>query len=45
MKRFCTLLLVLSIVSGTYGKVDLTTLPPRDTVQLTIYNSVDMTLA
>jgi hypothetical protein len=26
------------------GKVDLVTLPPRDAVQLTIYNSADMTL-
>jgi hypothetical protein len=39
------LLLVLSVVSRAYGKVDLVTLPPRDTVQLTIYNSADMTLA
>jgi hypothetical protein len=45
MKRLCMLLLVLSVVSGAYGKVDLVTLPPRDTVQLTIYNSADMTLA
>ncbi len=36
---------MLAAVSGVYGKVDLTTLPPRDTVQLTIYNSADMTLA
>jgi len=27
------------------AKVDLTTLPTRDTVQLTIYNSADLTLA
>jgi len=45
MKRLCMLLVVLSVVSGAYGKVDLVTLPPRDTVQLTIYNSADMTLA
>ena len=45
MKRLCMLLMVLSVVSGAYGKVDLVTLPPRDTVQLTIYNSADMTLA
>ena len=35
---------MLSVASGAYGKVDLVTLPPRDTVQLTIYNSADMTL-
>jgi len=44
MKRFCTLLLVVLLVSTSRGKVDLVTLPPRDTVQLTIYNSADMTL-
>jgi len=44
MKRFCTLLIVVLLVSTTRGKVDLVTLPPRDTVQLTIYNSADMTL-
>jgi len=36
-----TLTLFTSVVSA---KVDLTTLPSRDTVQLTIYNSADMTL-
>ena len=45
MKRFCILLTVLSLVSLAQAKVDLVTLPPRDTVQLTIYNSADMTLA
>ena len=28
-----------------WAKVDLVTLPPRDAVQLTIYNSADLTLA
>jgi hypothetical protein len=37
--------MVLAAASGAYAKVDLVTLPPRDTVQLTIYNSADMTLA
>jgi hypothetical protein len=45
MKRVCILLTVLSLVTAAQAKVDLVTLPPRDTVQLTIYNSADMTLA
>jgi hypothetical protein len=44
MKRLCLLACVLSLTCTAYGKVDLATLPPRDTVQLTIYNSADMTL-
>ncbi len=44
MKRLCTLLIVVSLGPGAGAKVDLVTLPPRDTVQLTIYNSADMTL-
>jgi hypothetical protein len=35
---------VLMTCAVTAAKVDLTTLPSRDTVQLTIYNSADMTL-
>ena len=36
---------VILLAAGTVeGKVDLATLPTRDTVQLTIYNSADMTL-
>jgi hypothetical protein len=38
------LLTVLSVASAAYAKVDLVTLPARDMVQLTIYNSADMTL-
>ncbi|MEN6574732.1 MAG: DUF4139 domain-containing protein [Phycisphaerales bacterium] len=34
----------LLLVATAYGKVDLVTLPARDAVQLTIYNSTDMTL-
>jgi hypothetical protein len=45
MKRFCFSLIVASFASVAYAKVDLVTLPARDTVQLTIYNSADMTLA
>jgi hypothetical protein len=44
MKRFCTLLILVLLVSPVRAKVDLATLPGRDTVQLTIYNSADMTL-
>ncbi len=37
--------LVLALVSSAAGKnIDLSTIPPRDTVQLTIYNSEDLTL-
>jgi len=40
--------IILVILAGTVGvaaaKVDLVTLPTRDSVQLTIYNSADMTL-
>jgi len=36
--------LVVVIASAIQAKVDLVTLPTRDTVQLTIYNSADMTL-
>ena len=38
-------LLVLVLGSVLQAKVDLVTLPQRDSVQLTIYNSADLTLA
>jgi hypothetical protein len=45
MKRTTILLLIVAISAGSANaKVDLVTLPLRDTVQLTIYNSADMTL-
>jgi hypothetical protein len=45
MKRLIFTLLIIVAISGpTRAKVDLVTLPSRDTVQLTIYNSADMTL-
>jgi len=44
MKRIMLLLTILSMASAAQAKVDLVTLPTRDTVQLTIYNSADMTL-
>jgi len=37
-------LITAVIANATQAKVDLVTLPSRDTVQLTIYNSADMTL-
>jgi hypothetical protein len=45
MKYLRSFLLVLALCAAAYGKVDLVTLPSRDTVQLTIYNSADLTLA
>ena len=45
MKRIAIALLILTAITGiSRAKVDLVTLPTRDTVQLTIYNSADMTL-
>ena len=44
MKRLIIFLMIGIITSIAYCKVDLVTLPSRDTVQITIYNSADMTL-
>jgi hypothetical protein len=44
MKRGLILVIIMSSISAVEAKVDLVTLPSRDTVQLTIYNSADMTL-
>ncbi|MHC4111301.1 MAG: DUF4139 domain-containing protein [Planctomycetota bacterium] len=45
MKRIILKLLIIAAIAGSaWAKVDLVTLPSRDTVQLTIYNSADMTL-
>jgi len=45
MKRIIFTLLITAVMAGaSRAKVDLVTLPSRDTVQLTIYNSADMTL-
>jgi hypothetical protein len=45
MKRIILTLLIIAAIAGSArAKVDLVTLPSRDTVQLTIYNSADMTL-
>ena len=45
MKRYMITLIALLITGVASAKVDLVTLPQRDTVQLTIYNSADLTLA
>jgi hypothetical protein len=45
MKRIIPQLLIIALITSTgQAKVDLVTLPTRDTVQLTIYNSADLTL-
>ena len=45
MKHLILVVLLPMLVTGAgHAKVDLVTLPSRDTVQLTIYNSADMTL-
>ncbi len=36
--------LLVSLAFNTYARINVVTLPDRDTVQLTIYNSVDLTL-
>jgi hypothetical protein len=45
MKHKTILLIIVLAVSICQAKIDLVTLPDRDTVQLTIYNSADLTLA
>lgn len=40
----CALLIIVVMAGVGQAKIDLVTLPTRDTVQLTIYNSADMTL-
>jgi len=46
MKCMISSLVIILLSAGTaLAKVDLVTLPGRDTVQLTIYNSADLTLA
>jgi hypothetical protein len=45
MKRIVIVLMILTATTGVgLAKIDLVTLPTRNTVQLTIYNSADMTL-
>jgi len=46
MKRTILVLIIISLCApNAHAKIDLVTLPTRDTVQLTIYNSADLTLA
>ncbi|MDA0991585.1 MAG: DUF4139 domain-containing protein [Verrucomicrobia bacterium] len=44
MKTLTTLMMMAAVAAPAWAKVDLVTLPERDTVQLTIYNSADLTL-
>ncbi len=44
MKHITTILIIAALTAVCPAKVDLVTLPSRDTVQLTIYNSADLTL-
>ena len=44
MKIYVLLIIAASMVSTAYAKVDLATLPERESTQLTIYNSADLTL-
>ncbi|MCF7957307.1 MAG: DUF4139 domain-containing protein [Phycisphaerae bacterium] len=44
-RHFIIVLLLLVSIRQVIAKIDLATLPTRDTVQLTIYNSADLTLA
>lgn len=43
-KTLYTVSIVLLLASPGFARIDLVTLPNRDTVQLTIYNSADLTL-
>ena len=45
MKIYTYILILLIITTTSIAKVDLVSLPQRDSVQLTIYNSADLTLA
>ena len=45
MRHMTTVWIGVMLATAAFGKVDLVTLPSRDTVQLTIYNSADLTLA
>ncbi len=46
MKRILLITVIIVLSAGwAQAKIDLVTLPQRDTVQLTIYNSADLTLA
>ena len=44
MKAFLGMIVALQVATAVYAKIDLVTLPVRDAVQVTIYNSADLTL-
>src|SRR6266540_3175419 len=44
MSMRCAALLFLAFAFAAHAHINVVTLPDRDTVQLTIYNSVDLTL-
>ena len=44
MKKIITITILTMLMAVSQAKVDLVTLPNRDTTQLTIYNSADLTL-
>ena len=46
MTRICRLIVIIMLINAAsaVAKVDRVTLPRRDSVQLTIYNSADLTL-
>jgi hypothetical protein len=44
MQKIGIALIVITVCGAVQAKVDLVTVPTRDTVQLTIYNSADLTL-
>ncbi|MCX7705313.1 MAG: DUF4139 domain-containing protein [bacterium] len=44
MKKTIILVFLMTICTISYAKIDLVTLPDREKVQLTIYNSADLTL-
>src|SRR3954469_8042274 len=44
MRRFVPTFFALLLAASASARINVVTLPDRDTVQLTIYNSVDLTL-
>jgi len=45
MRTAAVILAIILVAGNAFAKIDLVTLPTRETVQLTIYNSADLTLA
>ncbi|MCF7709351.1 MAG: hypothetical protein K9N52_10675, partial [Verrucomicrobia bacterium] len=44
IKSLCAVAAFVLCINAAWAKIDLVTLPARDSVQLTIYNSADLTL-